>query len=449
MPKTQVNCPRCRQPSLVEVEQLFDLNQDPLAKQKLLNGAVNYLQCAACGYQGSLAIPVIYHDSEKELLLTFFPAELNVPLNEQEKQIGPLINQVITNTPQEKRKAYMLQPKAMFTYQALIEKILEGDGITKEMLEAQQTRIDLLQRLLSSPEDKLEQLIEQEKELFDLNFFSILSRVIQSSAAQPEAKANQALAHVQQVLFEKTEVGKQLFQQAKDTESALKTLQEAGKDGLTREKLLEIVLNVTTDTQLTTYVSLARTAFDYQFFQLLSERIEKTTDSGKEHLVNIRQKLLDFCDQVDQRINEHVDGMKKLLDEILSSENIEAAIEKNLEKIDETFIHILDQELTASRKKGDLDRINKLEQIMIVIEKASEPPAEVKLLESLLQFTSESDLDEKILQAKEQITDQFIELLNTVVSQNDMAGKNEPIREKLRIVNRAVLKYSMKKNLTK
>ena len=80
MPKTQTACPQCHQPNIVEVQQIFDQGQDPTAKQKLLNGTVNVIQCPTCGYSGMIATPIVYHDPEKELLLTFFPPESNIPL---------------------------------------------------------------------------------------------------------------------------------------------------------------------------------------------------------------------------------------------------------------------------------------------------------------------------------------------------------------------------------
>jgi hypothetical protein len=43
--------------------------------------------------------------------------------------------------PQEQRKAYLLRPQSMFTFQTMIEKILEADGITKQMIEDQQNRL--------------------------------------------------------------------------------------------------------------------------------------------------------------------------------------------------------------------------------------------------------------------------------------------------------------------
>jgi len=52
--------------------------------------------------------PIVYHDPDKELLLTFFPPEMGVPLNEQERQIGPLLKQVVNALPNEKAKGVSL-----------------------------------------------------------------------------------------------------------------------------------------------------------------------------------------------------------------------------------------------------------------------------------------------------------------------------------------------------
>ncbi|MDO9348071.1 MAG: CpXC domain-containing protein, partial [Anaerolineales bacterium] len=80
--RSQISCPRCRQPILAQVEQLFDVTADPGAKQRLLGGVSNFAHCPHCGYSGALATPIVYHEAEKELLLTFFPGELSVPVNE-------------------------------------------------------------------------------------------------------------------------------------------------------------------------------------------------------------------------------------------------------------------------------------------------------------------------------------------------------------------------------
>jgi hypothetical protein len=119
MPKNQMKCPRCQQPITVQIEQLFDVTADPEAKQRLLGGVSNFASCQSCGYSGSLSTPIVYHDNGKELLLSFFPSELGLPLNQQEKIFGPLINQIVNKLQPEKRKAYLFRPQSFLTYQSL------------------------------------------------------------------------------------------------------------------------------------------------------------------------------------------------------------------------------------------------------------------------------------------------------------------------------------------
>src|SRR5512143_2158307 len=185
MSKVQMNCPRCRQPIIAEVEQLFDVGADPQAKQRFLSGGANVAQCQNCGYQGPLSTPIVYHDPDKELLLTYFPPELGLPVNEQERLVGPLITQAVNRLPNEKRKAYLFRPQTMLTLQSMIEKVLEGEGITREMMDASQQRLNLLQRLMgASSSDVRQEIVKQEAKLIDERFFEILSRLIEASMAQ-------------------------------------------------------------------------------------------------------------------------------------------------------------------------------------------------------------------------------------------------------------------------
>ena len=91
---TQIQCPNCKAPITASIEQLIDVNKDPGAKARLLSGSINRMNCPSCGFEGQIATPLVYHDPEKELLLSFMPVELNIPKDEQERLIGKMINQV-------------------------------------------------------------------------------------------------------------------------------------------------------------------------------------------------------------------------------------------------------------------------------------------------------------------------------------------------------------------
>ena len=448
MPRTQTSCPTCHQLVVADVQQVFDSGKDSLAKQKLLSNTSNFMHCPSCGYQGMLAMPIIYHDPDKEMLLTFFPPTLNTPVNEQEKQIGPLINRILNDLPQEKRKAYLLQPKSMLTFQSMIEKILEADGITKEMLEDQQKRIDLLDKLLrASKEDRLE-IFKKEKETIDINFFSILSRIVESTMAQRDENSQKPLLELQQQLFENTKVGKELFKQAKETETAIKTLQKAGKDGLTREKLLEILKSAPSETQLSTIASLARSGLDYGFFQSLSERIDSTKGkSEKQKLTQLREKLLQITEEIDKQLQERMNKSKQLLEKVISAENIEEELEKNINSVDNFFIQVMQAELAQVRKDGNLDRIQKLERIMIVIEKVSAPTEEVMFFEKLLEFKDEDDLDRLINENSTKVDQSFLDLMNNIVNQVEKQNDQPEILKKVQTIYKVVLKHSMKKQM--
>jgi len=445
MPKTQVNCPSCRQPVVVEVQQVFDVAEDSLAKQKLLSNSVNFLHCPFCGYQGMLALPIVYHDPNKELLLTFFPPDLKTPINEQEKQIGPLINRIIDRMPQEKRKAYLLQPQNMLTYQTLVEKVLEADGITKEMIEEQQKKVRLLERLLTTPKEDRVAIIKQEEDQFDLGFFSIFSSILQSVLDQGDEASKNELVELQQQLYENTKVGKELKQLSRETENALKSLQEAGKEGLTREKLLEVILNAKTDTEISTIVGLTHSGMDYIFFQLLSEKIEAASNDEEKHkLLDLREKLLKQIEEINNQIKTEMNKSKDNLEKILQAENIEEEVTKNPEVINDFFIQNLQNEIAYARQKGDSERLNKLDQLMGVIEKYSAPLRQIKLLETMLEIEDETALDKLIEDHQDELTDDFISLLNNVIAEYEKSAKDVNLLNKLKLIYKKVLRMSMR-----
>lgn len=444
MPKTMINCPNCRQPVTVEVEQLFDQGADPSAKQRLLSGAFNLVQCPHCGYQGNLATPIVYHDPAKELLMTFVPAEIGLPRNEQEKVIGSMINQVINNLPQEKRKAYLLQPQTALTMQGLVERILEKDGITHEMIEAQQKRLNLIQRLMTASQDVLEEIARQDDKIIDAEFFGLLRRLVEASMMSGDRESAQALADLQQKLMPITTFGRQLQAQSMEVEAAVAELRSAG-DGLTREKLLALIENAPSEARLNAYVSLARPALDYSFFQLLSDKIERARGDGRTRLVELRARLLELTSQIDKQLEERATSARALLDEILESENIEEGLLANIPAIDEFFVQELNSAIEAARGKGDLEKTSKLQQIVSVLEQMSAAPPEVALIEELLDAPDEAALVQLFEDHQDEITPEFISALANVMGQVE-ASDDKEFTQKVQTVYRRALRYSMQKN---
>ena len=449
MPQTQVSCPRCRQPVPANVEQLFDVTADPGAKQRLLGGVSNFVRCPYCGHEGRLATPVVYHDNEKELLLTFFPPELGLPVNEQEKIIGPLIKQVMDKLPAEKRKAYLLSPKPNFTFESMIELILGKDGITPEMIKSQQERVALIDRLLqASSADVRSEIIKQNEKVIDEQFFGLFGRLAQSAASQ-QPKLGEALMAVQDQLLKETAFGRGLAESVGEMEAAAKVLQEAGQ-GLTREKLLDFVIAAPSDARIRAYVNLARGGMDYSFFQTLTERIEKASGDEKTKLEAVREKLMDYTNEVDRQIEARYKQAQQFIDTLLQQEDITAATQANLQNFNQDAVDIAQQMLRQASEKNDYVMMGKLQKMVEALQQASAPP-EMGFIEQLLEAPDAPAIEKMLTENADMVNDQFLEALNGLVAQIEQQGQGNPeaqaISEKLSVVYKIALKFSMKKNL--
>lgn len=448
MAKTTISCPQCRQPIAADINRLFDVAENPQVKQILLSGSYNLIQCPNCGYSGQAPTPIVYHDPEKELLLTFFPPELNIPVNQQEQMIGPLINRVMENQPMEKRKAYFLNPETMLTRQRLVERILEEDGITPEMLKAQQDRLNLLQRLAGTSPDARPEVIRQEVDLVDEQLLMILQRLIQSAAASGEEESARVLVDLQQQILENTEYGQEVLNQVREQQAAIAALEAAGKEGLTRQSLLDLIVDAAeSEIRLATLVSMARGGLDYGFFELLTERIQQAKGEEQAKLSALRENLLEMTHEIDQAIKEQEGLASQLMDQILAEENIEEATLGALPEINEIFLEVLRARIQAARKADDQAILGKLQQVASTIQKISAPGANIELIEALIQAEDEDAIRTILDENAEEITDEFTQFLSNLLSQTQQQEGREATAEKLHQVYRQVLRFTMKRNL--
>jgi hypothetical protein len=450
MPQTQISCPRCRQPIAANVEQLFDVSHEPASKQRLLGGQSNYARCPHCGYEGRLATPVIYHDNEKELLLTFFPPELGLPLNEQEKMIGPLIKQVVDRLPPEKRKGYLFKPTANFTYESMIETILNKDGISSEMIKAQQERVMLIEKLIqmTSPDARLE-LIKQNEKNIDEQFFGLFSRIAQNAMQSGQEPIARALIELQKQLLEETAFGRELKESVAEMEAATKVLQEAGRS-LTREKLLDFVIEAKSDARIRAYVSLARGGMDYPFFQALTEKIEKATGEEKARLESIREKALGFVAEVDKQMEARFKQVQDFIESILEQEDVEKATRENIEGFTQDSVEVVNQLLQQASEKNDYARMGKLQKMVQVLQEASAPPPEIAFVEQLLQASDAAGVEQMLKDNDAMVNQSFLDALSGLVTQMEAQTDNPEAKAmgvKLGEVYKVALKYSMKKNM--
>ncbi len=422
MPKSQIPCPRCGRPIVADIRQVFDLNEDPQAKQTLLSGAFNIVQCPYCGYQGQAETPIVYHDPEKELLLTYFPPTLGQSRDEQERALGNLLNQIINRLPQEKRKAYLLQPQTMLTLQGLIERILEADGITKEMLKAQEDRLRLIQRLLSASGDDVRKVIlEQEKDLVDADFFLLLERLLEAAAVGGDRQSAEALAAIHKMAVENTPYGQKLKAQSEALKEVEQALKELGPRP-TLDQVVDLVIQTKDDFQLQALVGALAPVMDYAFFQRLSERIEAAEGEEKERLEALRTRLLELRQEMDKLLAAEMEARQKAVEKVLQADDVEKALQEVLPYVDEVFLSLLEQALQEARQKGDLQRSARINEVLQTLEKLLAPPPELALIQALLD-APDADARQKLLEEnRDQVNEALVQQMAALVAQLQQQG---------------------------
>jgi len=367
MNRAAVQCPRCGNQFEATVNSLIDPAQDPAAKMRLLNGQVNAVQCPRCGTVSSVPAPVVYHDADKELLITYIPMELNLPKERQERIIGDLIREVTNSLPQEKRKGYLFRPTEALTLQGLIEKVLQADGVTPEMMEAQRAKLRLVETLLQTAPQDLPQLVQEHDSEIDAQFFQVMTLVAQRYLQEGRADLAQHVLAVQAVVVEHSTAGRELITQTElqekivaEVADALRALGEQAQ----RSDFVDLAIRYAGDTErLQALVGLARPAFDYQFFQELTVKIAEAPASERERLETLRDLLLQFTAAIDRQTQLAVQQSAELLQAILASPNPDELIRANLDLIDDTFMAVLSANIQEAERQSDIAASAKLKSV--------------------------------------------------------------------------------------
>lgn len=443
MPKTQIPCPQCGQPIVADIRQVFDLAQDPKAKQILLSGAYNIVQCPYCGYQGAVETPIVYHDPEKELLLTYFPPALNKSRDEQERILGRLISQITQNLPPEKRKGYLLQPQAMLTFQSLIERILEADGITKEMLQEQEKRIRLIERLLSASDEARREILEQEKEIADAQFFSILTQLLDAALLGNDQRTAEQLAAIYNLAVENTPYGQEIKKQEKSLKAAEEAIRKLGERPTLDEVVDTFIAAADDELQLTALTSVLRPVMNYEFFSRLTERIDKAPKGEKTKLEKLRDHLLKLVQEVDKAMQNEIKVHREAVESVLSAENIEQAIQEVAPLIDPIFLEILENELKEARQKGDLQRSARISQVLETIEKLTAPPPEIALIQSLLEAPNAEAREKLLKENRKLVNEALVQQMAALIGQLQSQGAPAETIQKAHEAYQQALKFYM------
>jgi hypothetical protein len=310
----------------------------------------------------------------------------------------------------------------------------------------------VIERLLqaTSPDVRSE-IIKQNLKLLDEQFFALFSRLAQSATASGQEPVARAMVELQKQLLEETDFGRQLRETVGEMEAAQKALQEAGQ-GLTREKLLELVIESPSEARRRAFVSIARGGMDYQFFQLLTERIDKSTGDEKSKLEIVRDRILELTNELDKQIEARYKQAQEFVESLLAQDNIEKAVQDNLDGFTQDAVDIINQMLRQASEKSDYVRMGKLQKMTEILRSVSTPP-EVAFVEQLLDAPDQASLEKMLDDNKAMINDQFMQALIGLVAQVDQAAEQgnpeaKTLSEKINTIYKTALKFTMKQNMS-
>lgn len=425
MPKvtrTTIQCPNCRQPVAATLENLIDVDSDPEAKARLLTGRTNSVQCASCGVVSMVAAPLLYHDGGKQLLISFLPMELGLPQDQQEKIVGDLMRELTATMPKESIKGYLFQPRRALTMQGLVDQILQADGVTPEMMEAQRATVRLVETLLSTPDSGLQDFVQQNDAQINAQFFQAIMVMAQRAAQEGRPDLAERLLTLQNQVAELSTFGRQLIEQSqiqqtvvREVASALDALGQQAQ----RSDFLDLAIQFSGDEQrLQALVGLARPAFDYAFFQDLTLKIGQAPAGERDKLESLRKRLSELTAMVDQQAQLAVQGAVQALQAIVNSPDPAQAIEDNIDLIDDTFMAVLSANIEEAQRRGDISASARLKQIYDQIVSALQSNMQPELL-----FVNELLSTENDEQARKLISERVDEFGAPILDVMDAVGQ--------------------------
>jgi hypothetical protein len=404
-----VTCANCQNQFEAPVEQVLDVRADPSAKIRVLNGMVNTTVCPHCQLRGMLSLPYFYHDPDKQLALIFMPMEAGRDHMERQQAIGRFTRAVMDSLPPEERKAYLLQPEVFLSQENLVQRVLEADGVTQEMIDEQRAKADLLQRMVEAPSDEaLEAMVKANDEVIDASFLRLVTLNLQMAQSRGEVGSSQQLAKVREMLLEHTSAGR--------ASKARGTMLEALRAEPTREKLLDLLIQAPDERGREILVTFGRAMLDYGFFQKLTQRIERAgTEEEKERLTELRKQVLAIRDQIDAEARAVYESRAQLLRDLLLSDDPEKLARHRFNELDQVFLNILGANIDQAEAANNQETLESLREIWeMVAELIQEAtPPELIFLNELMGAEDEEEVEQILRDNPEMVDERLIEILET------------------------------------
>lgn len=441
-----IQCPNCGQPNQAVVESLIDVTQQPALKSALLGGRLNTMRCSNCGMVSSVAAPLLYHDASKELLISFVPIELGLPKEQQDKLIGDMLRELTRNIPKESFKGYMFQPKQALTMQGLIDQIMVADGVTREVLEARRQTIRLLEQMMQAGPEKLDEMIRQNDSQIDAQFFQTAVALMQRAAEERQENAVYTLMAIQERAAQLSTYGQQMTALAEQQEATVQQVaaevEALGEDPQNADVIALAERYADHDDYLQALVGLVRPLFDYSFFQELTLQISKAPADDRARLENLRTRLSELTQAVDQQAQMAIQSAANLLQAVVNSPEPDTMLRENLDLIDDTFMAVLAANVQEAERRSDVQTSARLKQIyekvVGLLQQNMQP--ELRYLNDLLATETDEDALKLIPDGVDRFGPALLDIMDSVGRLLGKQGERDMV-EKLSFLREAAARH--------
>jgi hypothetical protein len=166
--------------------------------------------------------------------------------------------------------------------------------------------------------------------------------------------------------------------------------------------------------------ALGRTLLDYTTFQILTQHIDAAVNADEKSLLTaVRERLLAINAEYEQQARAMIQRAADTLQSLLMAPDIPSTIQANLNRIDDTFLQVLQVNLEEARKADNADISNRLKIIRDEVLKLiqSSAPPEIQFINELLSLESEEESIGLLHSRGSEVNEELIHVMGDLAQQ--------------------------------
>jgi hypothetical protein len=242
----------------------------------------------------------------------------------------------------------------------MVKAILEADGITEEVLQAQAAKVKLIEEFLQSPDEAtLKEKVKAHDAELDEEFFEVLTFYMQAAQMSGDQARAQTFFALRSLLGKWSSRGKEAIDKI-DAELGLVVIQS-------QDELLDRLISAKDDREREALIASGYGMLDYTFFQRLTARIDKATQQGDtqtaQQLKSLRTLVLDTKARHEEQSRAAMEKAMNLLKAIMQSKQPDQVMQERLEEIDDAFFFVLKANIEEARRQKHEEAAKALEMI--------------------------------------------------------------------------------------